>query len=411
MEHERRARVAALAQSAAAEAELERRAAELERSGTLLASALRREAAAVAAAAAREAAEEERQRQWPLVEEVRVPATARALAPFGFPSTAHLKCHSGYVAAYDRRCRTAAWSCERIAEDTLRRAEDAAGAVARGRSQFQEDPTVPARHRARLEDYRGSGFDRGHLTPAADIKFSQEAMDETFLLSNVSPQVGKGFNRDYWARLEQFTRGLVHQEGGSGREVFCCSGPLYLPERDAGDGKWYVRYRMIPDDEPHVAVPTHFYKAVAVRSPEGGPVAVAAFVLPNRPLPGDVPLESFAVSLEQLEEMSGLQFFQELPEEARVPLATVTHLQLPPPDWWKRKEDGKAELTVAEVASQLDDFVATADMVELSFAASLSPKERALIHKAAEERGLKHESTGHGSARHVVVSKKRFDAK
>lgn len=49
--------------------------------------------------------------------------------------------------------------------------------------------------RAKLQDYFRSGYDRGHMVPAADAKFSQDAMDETFLLSNIAPQVGVGFNR------------------------------------------------------------------------------------------------------------------------------------------------------------------------------------------------------------------------
>ena len=53
---------------------------------------------------------------------------------------------------------------------------------------------------------RGSGYDRGHLAPAADHKGSQKAMNSTFNLSNISPQVGEGFNRDYWARFEKFVK-------------------------------------------------------------------------------------------------------------------------------------------------------------------------------------------------------------
>ena len=76
----------------------------------------------------------------------------------------------------------------------------------------QEDESTPEQFRALLKDYRGSGFDRGHQAPAADFKHSQAAMDETFLLSNISPQVGKGMNRDYWARIETWVRTLAQDE-------------------------------------------------------------------------------------------------------------------------------------------------------------------------------------------------------
>lgn len=87
---------------------------------------------------------------------------------------------------------------------------------------FLEDPSEPPIFRARLSDYRGSGYDRGHMAAAADMKHSQQAMDSTFLLSNMCPQVGAGFNRDYWARFEQFavrllasqfTRSKINEDG------------------------------------------------------------------------------------------------------------------------------------------------------------------------------------------------------
>lgn len=55
---------------------------------------------------------------------------------------------------------------------------------------------MPDLYKAKLSDYLRSGYDRGHMAPAADCKYSQNAMDETFYLSNIAPQVGDGFNRD-----------------------------------------------------------------------------------------------------------------------------------------------------------------------------------------------------------------------
>ena len=68
--------------------------------------------------------------------------------------------------------------------------------VDRSKSQFREDEDIPKEFRAKVLDYVKSGYDRGHMVPAGDAKSSQEAMDETFLLTNVAPQVGNGFNRD-----------------------------------------------------------------------------------------------------------------------------------------------------------------------------------------------------------------------
>lgn len=68
--------------------------------------------------------------------------------------------------------------------------------VDRSNSTFKEDDSIPAQFRARLNDYFKSGFDRGHMVAAADVKNSQVSMDETFYLTNIAPQVGEGFNRD-----------------------------------------------------------------------------------------------------------------------------------------------------------------------------------------------------------------------
>ncbi len=84
---------------------------------------------------------------------------------------------------------------------------------------------------------QGSGFDRGHLAPAGNHKQSQEHCDETFFLSNIAPQVGAGFNRDKWEHLERYVRKLTKRY----KNVYVCTGPLYLPKRES-DGKNYVKY-------------------------------------------------------------------------------------------------------------------------------------------------------------------------
>ena len=91
-----------------------------------------------------------------------------------------------------RTLRHPNWVAEHITAETLKAGEG----VGRGNSQFKEDPTVPDLYKAKLSDYLRSGYDRGHMAPAADCKNSQSAMDETFYLSNIAPQVGEGFNRD-----------------------------------------------------------------------------------------------------------------------------------------------------------------------------------------------------------------------
>jgi endonuclease G len=206
--------------------------------------------------------------------------------------------------AYDRRTRNPSWVAEHITPASL-----ALNNGDRKKSTFFEDTTIPGMFRAKLSDYFRSGYDRGHQVPAADAKWSQDAMDGTFALSNMCPQVGEGFNRDYWAHFETFCRDLTKTYPS----VRIVTGPLYLPHRDP-DGKWRVNYEVI-GTPPNVAVPTHFYKVIYAEDGTNSPtakVALGAFVLPNARIANDKRLTDFEVPLEAVERASGLEFGSQL---------------------------------------------------------------------------------------------------
>ncbi|AMD20898.1 HDR156Cp [Eremothecium sinecaudum] len=214
---------------------------------------------------------------------------------YGFPGPIHdLQTHEGFISCYDRRMRNPYWVVEHITAESL-----AANNAARKKSFFKEDDKIPDMFKARLRDYFRSGYDRGHLVPAADAKYSQTAMDETFYLTNMCPQVGDGFNRDYWARLEQYCRRMANKY----KSVRIVTGPLYLPKK-CPDGKYRVTYEMI-GNPPNIAVPTHFFKLLVA---EGDSVYVSAFVLPNEPIPDSTKLSEFQVPVNALERATGLQF-------------------------------------------------------------------------------------------------------
>lgn len=80
--------------------------------------------------------------------------------------------------------------------------------------------------RSTNEDYKYSGYDRGHLAAAGNHKAHQKHCEQTFLLSNMAPQVGRGFNRDSWNRLERHVRKLTKTH----TNVYVCTGPLYLAQ-------------------------------------------------------------------------------------------------------------------------------------------------------------------------------------
>lgn len=237
------------------------------------------------------------------------PVDPAGLFKYGFPGpVADLAARQAFISTYDRRLRNPHWVAEHITPESLAKRDGD-----RKNSAFLEDPSIPEKFRAKLKDYFRSGFDRGHQVPAADCKWSQTAMDETFFLSNMCPQVGEGFNRDYWAHFEDFCRRLTTRYPS----VRIVTGPLYLPKRDPADGKWYVKYEVI-GNPANVAVPTHFYKVIfAEDGREGGNVALGAFVLPNAKIPNDKPLTDFEVPLEAVERASGLEFAEKLPAARR----------------------------------------------------------------------------------------------
>lgn len=105
----------------------------------------------------------------------------------GFPSLDQIRSYDNFVLAYDRRTRNAFWVCEHIKDDHVAKNDN----INRNKSQFVDDSSIHQFFRATNNDFKNSGFDRGHLAAAANHRYSQKAMDQTFLLSNISPQVSK----------------------------------------------------------------------------------------------------------------------------------------------------------------------------------------------------------------------------
>ncbi|KAG9318149.1 hypothetical protein JVU11DRAFT_222 [Chiua virens] len=220
-----------------------------------------------------------------------------------------------YTAAYDRRLRHPAWTAEHLTRASLSKSATGPGSGDEGgdraKSTFTEDASLPDMFRAKLQDYFRSGYDRGHMVPAADAKTSQAAMDETFLLSNIAPQVGVGFNRHYWAYVEDWCRRLTT----SFSDVYVFTVPLYLPHKGP-DGKWHVNYEVI-GSPPNIGVPTHFAKVVLASRPSSPStpdipeISTGAFVLPNAIIPDDAPLEGFVTSVDTVERAAGLVLFSD----------------------------------------------------------------------------------------------------
>ncbi|GEQ67541.1 hypothetical protein JCM33374_g1206 [Metschnikowia sp. JCM 33374] len=247
------------------------------------------------------------------------PVQPDAFYKYGFPGPVHdLAKHSEFITCYDRAKRNPYWVLEHITKDSIKRSDG----VDRKKSVFQEDESVPVKFRARLRDFFRSGYDRGHQAPAANAKFSQVAMDETFLLTNMSPQVGDGFNRDYWAHFEDFARRLTNKYD----DVRIMTGPLYLPKL-CDDNKYRVTYEVI-GSPPNIAVPTHFFKLIVGERTGDSNLAVGAFVLPNDTIDNNEPLTKFQVPVEALERSAGLELLHRVPYYNKKDLCKETKCEI-----------------------------------------------------------------------------------
>ncbi|KAK1751766.1 hypothetical protein QBC47DRAFT_390975 [Echria macrotheca] len=269
----------------------------------------------------------------PVPQRTSSPVNPSGLFEYGFPGPiSDIATRAALISSFDRRLRNPQWVVEHITADSLAQRDGD-----RKNSAFLEDPAVPDKFRAKLKDYFRSGYDRGHQVPAADCKWSQSAMDETFYLTNMCPQVGEGFNRDYWAHFEDYCRRLTTKYPS----VRIVTGPLYLPRRDPADNKWYVKYEVI-GNPPNVAVPTHFYKVIFAEedgtSGGNGNVALGAFVLPNAPIPNDKPLADFEVPVEAVERASGLEFATKLPVARRKRLCAETSCSIVVREYAQRQQ-------------------------------------------------------------------------
>lgn len=220
---------------------------------------------------------------------------------FGFPGADNVKVYDDYVLSYDKRNRVAHWVFEHLSKEKL---PHKAKGIDRSKCEFKPDKSIHPYFRSENMDYKGSGYDRGHLAAAGNHRLEQKHVDQTFYLCNMAPQVGRGFNRGAWNKLEKYVRRLTDYY----KNVYVCTGPLYLP-RLGGDGKKYVKYEVIGAN--HVAVPTHFYKVI-VGEKQDSKLEMEAYILPNKPIDDKVKLENFQVPPETIERAAGLLFFDKI---------------------------------------------------------------------------------------------------
>lgn len=193
--------------------------------------------------------------------------------------------HTGFTLSFNPRMHIPNWVAWELTAD------ETTGGADRKDSKFAPDPETTAS--ADTYDYLYSGYDRGHMAPAADMKWSHEAMDDCFLLTNICPQAHE-LNAGAWNTLEQSARRWAKADS----TLIIIAGPILNP----------APHEFIGDNR--VAVPKRFFKVIL--APHANPIRALAFIMPNGYVSGG--LQATQTTVDEVELATGLDFFAALPD-------------------------------------------------------------------------------------------------
>lgn len=192
---------------------------------------------------------------------------------------------AGFTLGYSFQYRQAVWVAYTLTAEELQSKR-----VPR-QNQFMVDSAIKLRP-VHPKDYYRSGYDKGHLAPAADMTYSVTSMSHSFLMTNISPQI-PGCNRGIWKRVEnQVRRWAVKEE-----KLYVITGPIFSQNPSKmGAGA--------------IPIPEAFYKVILDLTP---PMKMIGFIVPNQTSKRRV--FSFAVSVDTVEQATGYDFFSLLDDE------------------------------------------------------------------------------------------------
>jgi endonuclease G len=193
--------------------------------------------------------------------------------------------HSAMILSYDEKHEQARWVAHIILPDIKN------GVVSRT-NDFRVDSSVSTGSAEKV-DYWDSGYDRGHLAPSADFRWSKIALSESYFYSNMSPQKPE-FNREIWADLESFIREYVVDKN---HQVYVVTGGI-LKEGLPQIGK------------NQVSVPEKYFKVII--DPSNDTQAGIGFIIANQK--SAYPVINFALSIDSVEKITGINFFASLPD-------------------------------------------------------------------------------------------------
>ena len=201
----------------------------------------------------------------------------------------------GYITSYNREHKIPNWVAWELTPEKLIERESRT-------DKFLPDPEVA--HPVTTEDYKRSGYDRGHLCPAADNKWDEQAMRESFYMTNVCPQ-DHNLNRGDWKELEEACRDWTMENG----RLYVVAGPVLYRGQHRHIG------------QSRVTVPEAFYKVVFC--PE--PLKAIGFIYKNKS--GNRPLDAYVNSVDEVERITGIDFFPSLPDSVEEAVEAVYDLE------------------------------------------------------------------------------------
>lgn len=215
------------------------------------------------------------------------------LPDFALPSiqkTDEIIRHQNYTLRYEEKYELPAWVAYKLRGDYTK------GSADRSENQFVPDKKVKEGS-ALSTDYTATGYDRGHMVPAGDFKCCQEMMNETFFMSNICPQV-PDLNRGIWENIESRIRSWAVRD----EELYIITGPVFSKNMTT-----IGRYNT-------VSVPKFYYKIV-LYYPKGKmqSARAIAFLLPNSDKLNKK-MNTYVVSIDEVEQKTGLDFFTKLPD-------------------------------------------------------------------------------------------------
>ena len=194
-----------------------------------------------------------------------------------------------FTISYSNNHRQAEWVAYELSKENLEKEEFRRPAT------FKTDKRIEAEFQVKHDDYSSTDFDRGHLAAAADFSWSRDGIETTFFTTNISPQEPK-FNRGIWKQLESHVRGWAIQY----EHLYVVTGPI-LTERAK---------KRFPKEKNYIAVPQRYYK-VLLNYIDDKPIAIG-FILKNED--SQEHLSTFVVSIDEIEKITGIDFFSELPD-------------------------------------------------------------------------------------------------